>query len=176
MLFKKKYFHFVLALFVTLILSSPSLADVYGFLDENGYWSFSNSDSNWKKYNDIIKQAAEKFDVEVSLLLAIIKTESNFDYKAISAKGAKGLMQLMPNTASDMNLRNPFMPQENIIAGVQYFSILLDRFNNDKTLALAAYNAGPEAVEAYKGVPPFPETRNFVRKVLLYYRYYNSLD
>jgi soluble lytic murein transglycosylase-like protein len=84
------------------------------------------------------------------------------------------LMQLMPETANAMEVANPFSPEENIFGGTRYFSLLLDRFKNDKILALAAYNAGPEAVETYGGIPPFPETKSFVAKVLDYYEDYRS--
>ena len=83
-------------------------------------------------------------------------------------------MQLMPGTADDMAVEDPFDPEENIFGGTRYFSLLLKRFKNDKILALAAYNAGPEAVEIHKGVPPFPETKAFVKRVMAYYETYNS--
>jgi soluble lytic murein transglycosylase len=122
----------------------------------------------------MIKQAAGKFGVDASLVKAVIKAESDFDHKAVSRKGAQGLMQLMPQTAEKMKVRNPFDPKENIIGGTRYLSLMLDRFNNDKKLAVAAYNAGPENVEAYKGIPPFPETKSFVKKVLRYYKQFKS--
>jgi soluble lytic murein transglycosylase-like protein len=148
-------------------------ADIHGFLDKDGYWSFSNSGNNSDDYNEIVKQISAKFEVESSLIIAIIKAESDFNHKAVSRKGAKGLMQLMPETALFMKLDEPFNPEANIIAGTRYFSILLERFKNNKTLALAAYNAGPEIVESYQGVPPYPETKNFIRKVLHYYKEYS---
>lgn len=83
-------------------------------------------------------------------------------------------MQLMPQTSSDMKVENPFNPEENIFGGTRYLSLLLDRFENNKMLALAAYNAGPETVETHQGIPPFPETKSFVRKVLDYYKQYKS--
>jgi soluble lytic murein transglycosylase-like protein len=155
---------------VFCMTASPLLADMHGYLDEDGFWRFNNTGNNLKEYNKVIKQASEKFEVESALITAVIKAESNFDHKAVSRKGAKGLMQIMPDTASLMNLEEPFNARENIIAGVRYLSLLLDRFKDNKTLALAAYNAGPETIEAYSGVPPFPETKNFVRKVLYYYK------
>ncbi len=161
---------------VIFFQSVPALsADIHGYLDADGYWCFKNSDSRQERYNGIIKQVAEKFDVDPSLVTAVIKAESDFNHAAISGKGAKGLMQIMPETASILNLREPFNPEENIMAGTRYLSLMLERFNENKTLALAAYNAGPETVEAYRGVPPFQETRNFVRRVLNYYKQYKRL-
>jgi soluble lytic murein transglycosylase len=122
----------------------------------------------------MIKQASRRFGIEPSLIKAVIKAESDFDHRAVSHKGAQGLMQLMPNTAEAMDVDNPFNPEENIFGGTQYLSVLLKRFNNNKRLALAAYNAGPEKVESYRGVPPYKETRMFVKKVFHYYRLYNT--
>ncbi|MFZ7110884.1 MAG: lytic transglycosylase domain-containing protein [Desulfatiglandales bacterium] len=99
----------------------------------------------------------------------MIKAESDFDHRAVSKKGAQGLMQLMPQTATKMKVANPFNPEENIFGGTRYLSLLLERFNNDESLALAAYNAGPEKVKDYQGIPPYPETKSFVTKVLNFY-------
>jgi len=155
--------------------ASTLRADIHGHLDADGYWRFKNSDNIPDKYDEIIKQVSERFNVDRSLLIAVIKAESDFNHRAVSRKGAKGLMQIMPDTASLMNLEEPFNPEENIMAGTRYLSLMLERFKKNKTLALAAYNAGPETVDAYHGVPPFPETRDFVRKVLNYYKHYSKL-
>jgi soluble lytic murein transglycosylase len=112
--------------------------------------------------------------VDPSLIKAVIKAESDFNKEAVSRKGAQGLMQLMPGTANAMKVQNPFNPEENIFGGTRYLSLMLERFKNNKRLALAAYNAGPEEVETHKGVPPFPETKSFIRKVLDYYKQYKS--
>jgi len=120
--------------------------------------------------------ASRQYQVDCALIKAIIKAESDFDHRAVSKKGAQGLMQLMPDTADAMKVEDPFDPKENIFAGTRYFSLLLKKFKNDKTLALAAYNAGPEEVESRNGVPPFPETKNYVKKVLNYYRTYNGFS
>lgn len=166
-----RIFFYIVTMAVTLFSVPLQVsADIYGYMDADGYWRFDNPKD---KYNQIIKDAADKFKVESSLIIAIIKAESDFNHTAVSSKGAKGLMQLMPETASKMNLEEPFSPKENIMAGTCYFSLLLERFNNDKKLALAAYNAGPEIVETYHGVPPFPETRDFIIKVFNYYKQYN---
>ena len=172
-------------------ISTPLWAEIYRYVDKEGVWHFTNikTDRRYsifiggtrktsaeyiKEFNGIIKQASKRFGIDVHFIKAIIKAESGFDHKAISSKGAQGLMQLMPGTADDMAVEDPFDPEENIFGGTRYFSLLLKRFNNDKILALAAYNAGPAAVESHKGVPPFPETQAFVKRVIGYYETYNS--
>ena len=114
------------------------------------------------------------FKIEPFLIKAVIKAESDFDNRAVSRKGAQGLMQLMPDTANDMKVNDPLSPEENIFGGTRYLSLLLERFKNNRRLALAAYNAGPETVEEYGGIPPFPETRTFVKRVLRYCKQYES--
>jgi soluble lytic murein transglycosylase-like protein len=156
--------------------ASPLLADLRGYLDAEGNWRFDDVGGNTGDYRKAIRQASKEFEVESALIAAVIKAESDFNHKAVSKKGAKGLMQLMPDTASMMNLEEPFSPNDNISAGVHYLSILLDRFKNNKTLALAAYNAGPETVEAYGGVPPYRETKDFISKVLYYYKRYAYMN
>ena len=177
-------------LFFTQGVRSVS-ADIYCYEDENGVLHFTNvrTDSRYRIFSrsarrtpaqyiedfaDIIRTASRKYQVDPCLIKAIIKAESDFDHTAVSHKGAQGLMQLMPQTAADMAVQDPFDPKENILGGTRYFSMLLKRFKNDRVLALAAYNAGPERVESCRGVPPFPETEDFVDKVLAYYRSYNS--
>ena len=182
---------FFVGLGLLLWTGCPVSADVYRYVDKNGVWHFTNikNDSRYRiyirtpketpteyieKYGAMIKQASRRFGIETSLIKAVIKAESDFNHRAVSHKGAQGLMQLMPNTAEAMDVDNPFNPEENIFGGAQYLSVLLKRFNNNKRLALAAYNAGPEKVESYRGVPPYKETRTFVKKVFHYYRLYNT--
>jgi soluble lytic murein transglycosylase-like protein len=123
-----------------------------------------------RDYHEIVHEKAVRYNVDPSLVKAVIKAESNWNDKAISRKGAMGLMQLMPSTAYDMDVQNPFDPEENIEGGVRYLKYLLERFNGDLTLALAAYNAGPEKVEKYGYIPPINETRQYVKKVLSVYK------
>jgi soluble lytic murein transglycosylase-like protein len=117
-------------------------------------------------YDDLITQHASRNDVSPDLVRAVIQAESAFNPRAQSVKGALGLMQLMPATAAEFNVLNVFDPAENIRAGVAYLKSLLTRYNNDESLALAAYNAGPTAVEKYgRTVPPYRETRNYVARI-----------
>ncbi len=172
------------------ILISPLYADIYYFVDKNGIWHFTNikNDTHYrlymkssnknaelyiKDYEYIIINAANRFGIDPSLIKAVIKAESDFDHKAISIAGAKGLMQLMPQTALEMNVSDPMNPEENIFGGARYLSILIKKFH-DISLAVAAYNAGPKNVEYFKGIPPFPETKAFVKKVMKYYRLYKK--
>lgn len=176
---------------VLFLMWTSASADIYRYQDEQGVWHFTNikSDKRYKlyfrtsvreptqyikDYEGLIKQASEKFSVDPYLVKAVIKAESDFDYQAVSNKGAQGLMQLMPETADDMEVADPFNPEENIFGGTRYLSLLMERYDNDKNLALAAYNAGPERVEEYKGIPPFTETQQFIKRVLYYYKAYQN--
>ncbi len=124
-------------------------------------------------YDRLIRNAAHSFDVDPALVKAVVAAESNFEPRAVSRVGAQGLMQLMPATARAMGVRRPFKPSENIRGGVRYLRSLLDRFE-EVDLALAAYNAGPEAVVRHGGIPPYPETEAYVSKVLSHYRRYQA--
>lgn len=121
-----------------------------------------------KKYDGFIKNVAAKYGVEAPLIHSIILAESNYNEFAISSKGAVGLMQLMPETARDYGVKNLYNPTENIEGGVRYLKHLMDYYNRDLELSLAAYNAGPEAVAKYGGVPPYPETKRYIQKVKTY--------
>ena len=117
----------------------------------------------------MVSSACEKHNVDPKLVMAVIQQESNFNQNAISKAGAQGLMQLMPSTAKSLGVINAFNPEENINGGVKYLKTLLDRFNGNKILALAAYNAGPGAVDKHNGIPPYKETQNYVRNILKNY-------
>jgi len=127
-----------------------------------------------RRLENIVQSAGLHYGVDPNLVWGVIKVESNFNSRAVSPKGARGLMQLMPATARMHKVRNIHDPTENVHAGVRYLRHLLDRFGGNLRLALAAYNAGPGAVSKYKNIPPYPETRKYVRRVLKYYRHYRA--
>jgi soluble lytic murein transglycosylase-like protein len=116
-------------------------------------------------YRELVEAAAARYKVDADLITSVIAVESNFDPKALSPKNARGLMQLLPETAERLGVQNIYDPQENIDAGTRYLRELLQMYNNDLALALAAYNAGPERVQQYGRVPPFEETLSYVRRV-----------
>jgi len=120
-------------------------------------------------YDRVIHAAAGRHDVDAELILAIIMAESQLNPRAKSKKGARGLMQIMPVTADALDVANIYNPEENINAGTRHFRWLLDRFDGDVQLALAAYNAGEQNVLRYNGIPPYPETRAYIARVLNYY-------
>ena len=179
----------------------PSLAigatEVYHFVDQEGVIHFTNvptdprfrplrpADASRLKTRTIpstivppsmldrlVTEAAHQYGVEVGLIKAVIKAESDFDAYAVSRAGAQGLMQLMPATAELLEVEDPFDPAANILAGVRHLRDLLDRFEGNIPLAVAAYNAGALRVEAAGGIPPIDETRQYVQRVLAYYRDY----
>jgi soluble lytic murein transglycosylase len=138
----------------------------------------SGTDAGWLRlpqggetgpYIQEIRDAADRYGVPFKLVSAVIRAESGYNPRAVSRKGAQGLMQLMPTTASMLGVRNSFDPRENIEGGVRHLRGLMDRFPNSLPLALAAYNAGEKAVVQYGGIPPYPETQDYVTKVMNYY-------
>jgi soluble lytic murein transglycosylase-like protein len=126
---------------------------------------FAHTPLNINAFNDQIAASASEFGVDPALVRAVIHAESAFNPNAVSLKGAQGLMQLMPGTASDLSVNNPFDATQNIRGGTQYLAMLLKQFNGDEKLAAAAYNAGAQNVQKYKGVPPFDETQVYVQRV-----------
>lgn len=134
----------------------------------------SRGDRWWERRNDAppdeIDRAAQLYNVPAELVRAVIWAESAGDAGAISRAGAIGLMQLMPRTAGDMYVQDPVDPAQNIQGGTRYLRYLANQFQGDMLLTIAAYNAGPEAVKKYGGVPPFDETRQYCKKVMAYYR------
>jgi len=174
-------------------------AAIYVMIDANGVYTFTNvptgsgyrlytsdpiprspreknhrhvSHRKRTRYEALIQRYARKYGVDPALIKAIIHAESQFNPYAVSKDGAQGLMQLMPETARDLAVQNVFDPEENIRAGVVYFKRLLSKFGGNLRLSLAAYNAGPHLVTPGREIPPFRETRNYVKKVLTYYRQY----
>jgi hypothetical protein len=125
---------------------------------------------------DLVGQIADNYRLDPNLVLAVIETESDFNPNAVSPKGALGLMQLMPNTAAQLNVTRPFDIKENLEGGVKHLAELLDFYKGNLPLALAAYNAGKEAVSKYRSIPPFKETQRYVRKVLQRFRRYQRAN
>lgn len=168
-----------------------SWADIYRYVDPSGVTHFTNvptdsrytlflrekeeslSKADFYRFDHIISRAAEKYNIEFELIKAVIKVESDFNSLAVSKKGARGLMQLMPPTAKELRVLDSFDPIENIDAGTRYLKSLLGGFKDNLKLALAAYNAGKNAVIKNDGqIPPFKETKGYVKKVLRYFNIY----
>ncbi len=181
---------------LTCLLPQTSKATIYSYVDENGTLHLtnvpndprcrplSNSKSrsrecaigNPKDYEPHIRAAASRYEIDPLLVKAVIKAESNFNRLAVSDKGAMGLMQLMPETVQDLKVRDPFDPVENIYGGTCYLRKLLDLFDGDLQLALAAYNAGPTRVKEIGRVPRIAETKQYIKNVLANYKHYQAVS
>jgi soluble lytic murein transglycosylase-like protein len=190
----------LLPLILVCLLPLSAAADIYKFVDEEGVLHFTDAptDRRFKVYmrdlkkdkqlrthfnlsacardpktfEPLINSYAAQYGVDKALIKAVIHAESNYNPKAVSRAGARGLMQLMPKTAQALKVCDSFDPKENIRGGVRYLKFLLDTFNGDVTLALAAYNAGMSRVAQYGGVPPIEETRTYIARVLSYQESY----
>jgi len=195
-----------LLIVASLAGAPPALAEMYKFTDKDGIIHYTNikpvgqknvktfsfpcyasdpkcNQLDWEKiplnrraFSDEIQAASEVFSVDGALIRAIIHAESAYQPDALSPKGAQGLMQLMPATQNELHIVNVFDPVSNIEGGTRYLSQLLQQFNQNVELAAAAYNAGPNAVLEYGGVPPYKETREYVRRIKILYRRYRSSE
>jgi soluble lytic murein transglycosylase-like protein len=129
---------------------------------------------NESELHSIIERIANRYEIDPALIKAIVMVESSYNSRAVSKSGARGLMQLMPSTAEALGVEDIFNPEHNIIGGVRYFKQLLNRYNGNIKLALAAYNAGSGKVEKYNGIPPYKATHTYIAKVIKYYQYYKG--
>jgi soluble lytic murein transglycosylase-like protein len=148
----------------------PLGADDLASLDDDGVDPFANLPPYKRKIAELVKSLAPRYGIEPRLALAVIAVESNFDAAARSVKNAQGLMQLIPETAARFNVRNVFDVNDNLRGGLAYLRWLLAYYRGEVKLAVAAYNAGEGAVDRYRGVPPFPETRDYVRRIVRLFR------
>ncbi len=189
---------------LVMIVASGASADIFSYTDSQGVVHFSTtktpkaklymksrdgkaayggtavapSDSNperFTRYDEHIRQASALYQIPVELVRAVIKVESDYDPRAVSVAGARGLMQIMPGTAERMQVRDVYDPRENIFGGVRYLRILANMFNGDLQLTISGYNAGEGAVVRYGGIPPYEETRQYVARVLTYYQRYRTM-
>ena len=175
-------------LFAVIVQVQSAGADIYVYTDKDGVRHYTNvpASSRYKplirqksrsftavlpdRYDQMIRKASRTHGVSFYLVKAMIKVESDFNPKAVSRAGALGLMQIMPQNLKPLKVKDPFDPFDNIMGGTRYMKYLLNRFDDQVSMALAAYNAGPDRVEKYKRIPPFPETQNYVKRVIKYYR------
>ncbi len=183
----------LIAIFAAGFVGLPSSpAEIYKYVDEEEVVHLTNVPDhkynlvlkegwvrfrlgpNFEKYDQVIWKTAERYSVDYALVKAVIKAESNFNPTAVSRAGAKGLMQLMPGTANALGVNDSFQPEDNIQGGVRHLRYLLNLFEGNLQFALAAYNAGENAVFRYKGIPPYQETKTYIGCVLRYFRDYSG--
>jgi len=184
---------FVLLFILAFSPAQWVVADIYVHRDSRGIMTFTNTPNHSgyhviirdpspksrvlgqpQSFEQIVRSASNRYGVDPNLIWAVMKVESNFNPEAVSKKGARGLMQLMPATARQHRVDNIHDPIQNIQGGVRHLRLLLDRFQGNLKLGLAAYNAGSRAVERYRNIPPYSETRKYVRRVLKYYKFYRT--
>lgn len=186
---------FLVALMISVLMhigADKSESAVYKHVDKQGRIHFSNvpvqnrftfycaeeSDSSLEtaSIDTLVRHYARKHALDPDLVKAVVKAESNFDPACVSSAGARGLMQVMPTTAAEMEIYDLFDPSQNIAAGSRYLRQMFERFSGNLDLALAAYNAGPSTVENYGGVPPYAETHIYLKNVKKYFRQYRSIS
>lgn len=181
---------------VLLLICAPCQADIYKYTDAEGVIHLTNVPTEHgvpyvlvmrekrviiqlkgdiATYDDLINQASERYRIDSALVKAVIKAESNFNHRAVSPVGARGLMQLMPATAATLQVKDSFHPETNIDGGVRYLRYLMNMFNGNLPLVLAAYNAGENAVMRHNNrIPPYPETQTYVKRVMNYFNGYSK--
>lgn len=194
----KRFFVPILVIVLTILGSVASgKAEIFRFVAPDGAVHFSNvpTDARYKRFVSpgtsfsqfrsssvshrarfyrLIDDTAREYRVDPALIRAVVKAESDYDPGAVSSAGALGLMQLMPGTAEDLEVRNPFNPEENVRGGVQHLRYLLDRFQGNTILAVAAYHAGEQNVDRHGGVPPIEATQHYVKRVMAYHKQYQT--
>ncbi len=194
----REYFNHICLCLLILAVPSTVTANIYRFVDESGVVNFtdvpkhkgykihirqtshsktvSSPARDYYPYRTVVRQASEIYSIEEPLIRAVMEVESDYNRYAISGAGARGLMQLMPQTMKHLGVSNPWDPRQNIMGGARYLKGLMDRFSGNVHLALAAYNAGSNAVIRYGRIPPYPQTKRYVVKVMDRYRRFAAME